>query len=184
MKINLLSLKNSALALSVLSFAVLSSCSNSAVNTEETKETVTNESSPSVAPGQTSDNNSVSVSPTTDENPQTAQAAAAGVTKMTFTETLHDFGNVKEGEKVTHMFKFKNTGDKPLIITNAKGSCGCTVPDYPRNPIAPGESSQIKVEYNSKGKKGSETKYVTLNANIEGGETKLTIKANVSEVAK
>jgi hypothetical protein len=76
-------------------------------------------------------------------------------------------------------FKFKNTGDKPLIISNAQGSCGCTVPDYPKEPVAPGASAEIKVKFNSKGKKGQETKFVTLTANTDPAETRLTIKANV-----
>lgn len=121
----------------------------------------------------------VSVNPTNTTEPQKNSNAAAGTTKISFAEEKHDFGNVKEGEKVTHMFKFKNSGDKPLIISDAKGSCGCTVPEYPKNPIAPGESGEIKVEFNSKDKPGKQTKYVTLNANTEPSEMRLTITANV-----
>ncbi len=104
---------------------------------------------------------------------------STGITTITFAKEKHDFGNVKEGKRVIYYFKFKNSGDKPLIIFEAKGSCGCTVPEYPINPIAPGQSGEIKVEFNSKGKSGKQTKYVTLNANTEPSEIRLIIKANV-----
>ncbi|MGB0864187.1 MAG: DUF1573 domain-containing protein, partial [Saprospiraceae bacterium] len=70
-------------------------------------------------------------------------------TVMAFTNEEFDFGTVNEGEKVKHTFKFKNTGKEPLIISNAKGSCGCTVPKWPREPIAPGASGDVVVEFNS-----------------------------------
>ncbi|MBK6611264.1 MAG: DUF1573 domain-containing protein [Sphingobacteriales bacterium] len=91
----------------------------------------------------------------------------------------HDWGNIKEGEVVNHTFKFKNTGKEPLIISSAKGSCGCTVPSFPKEPIAPGATSEIKVEFNSKGKKNQQTKTVTINANTDPNPTRLTIKSNV-----
>ena len=92
-------------------------------------------------------------SPTPTSNPLNANepAVPAGpITTLAFEETEYDFGMVMEGEKVVHDYKFTNTGDEPLIISNAKGSCGCTVPDWPREPIAPGESSVIKVQFDSK----------------------------------
>lgn len=119
------------------------------------------------------------VNPVDANNPQTVEVDPASATTMAFNEQEFDFGTLKDGEKVTHVFKFKNTGDKPLTISNARGSCGCTVPDYPKTPIAPGEQGEIKVEFNSQGKKGQQTKYVTVNANTIPGETKLTIKADV-----
>ena len=77
---------------------------------------------------------------------------AGPITTIAFEETEYDFGMVMEGEKVVHDYKFTNTGEEPLIISNAKGSCGCTVPDWPREPIAPGESGVIKVQFDSKNK--------------------------------
>ena len=87
-------------------------------------------------------------------------------------EKAFDFGPLQEGEKVEHVFEFTNTSSNPLTISNAKGSCGCTVPEWPKEPIAPGEKGEIKVKYDSKGKKGLQNKTVTLN-------TTLTIKADV-----
>jgi hypothetical protein len=119
------------------------------------------------------------VNPVDANNPQTPEVDPANATSIAFNEETFDFGTVKAGEKVTHLFKFKNTGTKPLTISNARGSCGCTVPEYPKTPIAPGEQGEIKVVFDSNGKNGAQTKYVTLNANTIPGETKLTIKADV-----
>jgi hypothetical protein len=75
------------------------------------------------------------------------------------------FGTINEGDKVEHTFSVKNTGAKPLIIANAYGSCGCTVPEYPREPIATGATAAIKVTFNSTGKKGEMHKSVTMQMN-------------------
>lgn len=115
------------------------------------------------------------------KTPATPEAAEPDAPKTTvnFENTTHDFGNIKEGDVVNHVFKFKNTGDEPLIISSAKGSCGCTVPEWPKEPIPPGADSEIKVQFNSKGKKNKQTKTVTINANTDPNPTRLTIKAEV-----
>jgi hypothetical protein len=98
---------------------------------------------------------------------------------MEFKDTLHNFGNMQEGEMATYDFEFTNTGKTPLIINNALGSCGCTVPDYPHEPIAPGKSSAIKVKFNSADKNGSQNKSVSLSTNSKRGNYMLYIKAEV-----
>lgn len=100
------------------------------------------------------------------------------LTSLSFSETEHDFGTVNEGDLVSYTFTVTNTGDEPLIISNCKGSCGCTVPVCPQQPIMPGESGEIPVEYNSKGKEGLDTKTVTVTANTEPAANILTIKVN------
>lgn len=102
-------------------------------------------------------------------------------TVMTFPKMEHDFGKIAEGSSVTHVFKFKNTGNFPLTITNARGSCGCTVPKYPTTAIAPGQEGEIEVVFNSAGKQGMQQKTVTLVANTTPAETVLTIKAEVEK---
>jgi hypothetical protein len=81
---------------------------------------------------------------------------------IAFEADFHDFGEISEGTVAEHVFTFTNEGDGPLIISNAQGSCGCTVPIWPRNPIAPGATGEIKVSFNSKGRAGKQDKRVTL----------------------
>jgi len=112
-----------------------------------------------------------------------ASIPAGPLTTIELPESSFDFGEITEGEKVNHVFSFKNTGSEPLVISNAKGSCGCTVPDWPREPILPGESGEIKVQYDSKGKgqpEGrAESKRVTITANTDPANSYLTIKGKV-----
>ncbi|MGA8853821.1 MAG: DUF1573 domain-containing protein [Christiangramia sp.] len=99
--------------------------------------------------------------------------------EITFEESEFDFGNIAKGTPVEHVFKFTNTGDAPLVITNASSSCGCTVPTYPKNEtIAPGESSELLVKFNGSGN-GQVTKTVTVSANTEAGKEQIKIKAFV-----
>jgi hypothetical protein len=101
------------------------------------------------------------------------------VSKLSFEKLEHDFGTIKEGEVVQHIFKFKNSGNSPLVITNATGTCGCTVPQWPKDPIAPGKSGEIKVSFDSKGKSGVEEKEVYVMANTIPNKTTLRIKSLV-----
>lgn len=98
---------------------------------------------------------------------------------MTFEKTEHDFGSIVQGTPVETSFKFTNTGDAPLIITNAKSTCGCTIPEYPKDePIAPGESGELLVKFNGAGK-NTIIKVVTVTANTEKGSESIRIKAFV-----
>lgn len=110
----------------------------------------------------------------------TAQVPADGkYPTMTFQKEEHDFGTIKQGDKVSTDFKFKNTGEADLIITSARGSCGCTVPDYPKTAIKPGETGNIKVSFDSKGKQGKTNKNVTILCNTKEGNKVLNIHANI-----
>lgn len=111
--------------------------------------------------------------------PQTPPVPSGPKTKMTFAESTYNFGSVTDGEKVEHIYKFKNTGNDPLIISNAQGSCGCTVPQWPKEPIAPGKSGEIKVVFDSKGKVGKQNKTVTITANTEPATTTINITGEV-----
>jgi len=104
--------------------------------------------------------------------------------EMTFEHKEYDFGKITQGDKVNHDFKFRNTGDADLIISYARGSCGCTVPEYPKTPIKAGESGVIKVSFNSAGKSGEVEKTVTLSCNTKEGNEVLTIKANIDVPVK
>lgn len=99
---------------------------------------------------------------------------------MTFEEKEFDFGTVAEGTEVSHEFKFKNTGKAPLIVVNAKGSCGCTIPTWSKDPIAPGAEGTMLVKFNSTGKPNAQSKNVTITANTEAGTEVITIKGFVT----
>ena len=119
--------------------------------------------------------NSTTAAATSSANPSTAGPV------MTFDKTVHDFGTINEGDKVTTVFSFKNTGSEDLIIVDARGSCGCTVPQYPKNTaIAPGESGEITVSFDSNNKPGNQQKSVTLSANTASGREMLRIKSLVT----
>lgn len=100
--------------------------------------------------------------------------------QMEFEAVEWDFGTIEQGEVVEYAFKFKNTGTDPLIISSAKGSCGCTVPEWPREPVAPGESGVIDVKFNSKGKKGKQNKRVTLTTNMVPSKKVLIVKGQIN----
>ena len=125
---------------------------------------------------------------TTQTNPATPVVPVGPLTSIVFEESSYDFGEVMEGEKVVHIYKFKNTGKEPLVISNAKGSCGCTVPDWPREPIAVGASGEIRVQFDSKGKGkvggGPQAKKVTITANTDPANTFLDIKGVVNKPAE
>jgi len=100
-------------------------------------------------------------------------------TQITFAENSYDFGKINEGEIVEHTFTFKNTGTAPLIIRDVKASCGCTIPEWTKEPVQPGQEGKLEVKYNSSGKEGKISKTVTVFANTEPAETKLEIEAEV-----
>jgi len=106
-------------------------------------------------------------------------AQAVYYPEMSFEATEHDFGSIAKGTAVEHVFKFTNTGKAPLVITNASSSCGCTVPEYPRNEsIAPGETREMLVKFDGSGQ-GQTTKTVNITANTEKGTEQVRIKAFV-----
>jgi hypothetical protein len=115
----------------------------------------------------------------TDKTSVKSPVTKLGSPKFTFVEEEHDFGLLVDGEKVAYSFVFTNTGDAPLIISNAKGSCGCTVPNWPKDPIAPGEKGAIDVSFNSSGRKGIQNKAVTLTANTNPNRKVIKIKAEI-----
>lgn len=98
---------------------------------------------------------------------------------MTFKETEFDFGTIKADKKVNHTFTFTNTGQAPLVIESATATCGCTVPEWPKEPVAPGKTGTIKVEFDPTGKSGQQSKQITITANTDPQINQLTIKTNI-----
>ncbi|QNF34381.1 DUF1573 domain-containing protein [Adhaeribacter swui] len=143
-------------------------CNNSNSNSEgDSTETTASASTPAV--------NAVANPNLTNE--QVMSNADAPV--MTFTEMEHDFGDIKPGAVVKHTFTFKNTGKSPLIISNASATCGCTVPEWPKDPVAPGAEGKIDVQFDSHGKTGQQSKTITIEANTQPSTNQIAIKTNI-----
>lgn len=114
-------------------------------------------------------------------NDESANKSQFANTNVQFETEEHDFGTVKQHSENDYVFRFTNTGQEPLLIENAQGSCGCTVPDYPKEPIMPGDEGVIKVKYSPGTQIGAQTKTVAITSNTEPRVRNLYIKANVVE---
>lgn len=112
--------------------------------------------------------------------PATKAAQTAGPA-ITFEEVKYDFGSVVQGGTVDHTFKFKNTGTAPLVISNIGVSCGCTTPEWTKDPVAPGKTGTISAHFNSTGKMGMQNKVLTIESNATGGSTTVSLVGEVKE---
>jgi len=122
------------------------------------------------------------------KNPVTASPdsgkAKSSLPVFQFKDEEHDFGSITQGEKISYAFRFKNVGVTDLVIRSANGSCGCTVPEWPKDPIPPGKEGLINVTFNSEGKEGMQHKTVTLIANTIPNTKVLTITGEVVPAGK
>jgi hypothetical protein len=117
------------------------------------------------------------------DNPNVASETEApnpNAPVMTFAETEHNFGDIKPGDVVKHTFNFTNSGKSPLLIENATASCGCTTPNWTKDPIAPGGKGTIEVQFDSHGKSGLQNKQVSIRANTQPSITQIAIRANIA----
>lgn len=121
------------------------------------------------------------VSPELITNPISASGKKASGTLpvMVFEQTKHDFGIMVQGEKLSYTFKFTNTGGSDLIISDASSTCGCTIPDFSKAPVKPGEQGKVEVIFNSAGKSGTVSKSIRLLTNAQPNTTELDIIAEV-----
>lgn len=118
-------------------------------------------------------------------NPDAAVAAAQTPveipkTAIEFEETHYSFGKVRNGDKVEHVYRFKNVGDKPLLISKVEAGCGCTAPSFTNAPVAPGETGEITIAFNSTNRGGFQEKSVTVFSNAEEPAIRLLFDADVS----
>jgi hypothetical protein len=114
------------------------------------------------------------------QNPNSAEGTQnVKLPVFEFAKEFHDFGRVIQGEQVSFGFKFKNAGDAMMLISNVRSSCGCAVASFPDQPMKPGEEGVISVQFDSRGRRGSQVKTVTLMANTQPNTKQLTIQANV-----
>lgn len=112
------------------------------------------------------------------EQAQKRDEATSSFPEMTFDKQVHDFGDIAQGTAVEHIFTFTNTGKSPLVISNARSSCGCTIPEYTREPIAPGATGELLVKFDGSGR-GNVTKTITVATNTERTNETIRIRANV-----
>ena len=116
-----------------------------------------------------------------DEASNAREMALKDSTTVLVIDSTHNFGRVTDGDMVEYKFRFLNTGKKPLIITNASASCGCTVPEKPDLPILSGDTGYIKVVFNSKGRAGSTHKSIHVTSNAKPVFTDLLLTGEVVE---
>lgn len=112
--------------------------------------------------------------------PATATTKAAGP-QIKFMEEKYDFGSIKQGDIVDHVFKFKNTGTQPLVISNIGVSCGCTTPDWTKEPVMPGKMGMVSAKFNSAGKMGMQTKVLTIESNSAAGAATVSLVGEVKD---
>ena len=115
-----------------------------------------------------------------DDAVKQAAAALLDTTTVQLIDSAYNFGTIAEGEKVTHNFRFKNSGKKPLVITSATASCGCTIPEKPEKPVLPGDTSFIKVVFNSSGKRNHNEKHIMVMANTNPPFPDLVLAGDVT----
>jgi len=113
-----------------------------------------------------------------------ATVPAADAAVISFEKDSYNFGNVTQGEKVYYSYKFKNTGKSPLIVLNATATCGCTVPEVPKEPVKPGDEGVIKVVFDSNGKQGLQDKVITVTSNANPAIAELHLTGEVKEQTK
>lgn len=114
--------------------------------------------------------------------PANAQTKVAGP-QIQFEEMKYDFGSIKTGDVVEHTFKFKNVGTQPLVISNIGVSCGCTTPDWTKEPVMPGKSGTVTAKFNSTGKMGMQNKVLTIESNSAGGNAMVSLVGDVKDAA-
>ncbi|UKB83497.1 DUF1573 domain-containing protein [Chryseobacterium sp. MEBOG06] len=162
----------SIIALSIIGFGLVS-CKKENKETQNA-ETIVTDSAAAVTP----------VIGDSTAHPATGEAAAAPVsnepsTSLALSESNFDFGKIKKGDKVEHVYEVTNTGKNPLIISEVKPGCGCTAPDFTKEPIMPGKKGKITLHFDSSNFDGNVQKYADVFANVEKAPIKLTFTANI-----
>ncbi|OKL40725.1 DUF1573 domain-containing protein [Pontibacter flavimaris] len=162
--------KNLFLVAGMAIMMLATSCENNKAGND----TVAENTTAAEAPVQPIENPNVVATATQGETAATGNSAV-----MSFEQTEYDFGSIQEGETIEHTFEFTNTGSTPLVIESATATCGCTVPEWTKSPVAPGEKGSVAVKFNSNGKPGQQQPTVTIRANTEPNIVRVSMKGSV-----
>ncbi|MDR2236776.1 MAG: DUF1573 domain-containing protein [Chryseobacterium sp.] len=162
----------SIIALSIIGFGLVS-CKK---ENKETQGTETTTDSTAAATGATADS---ATTPVTAEAGVASPVSNQPSTSIALAESNFDFGNIKKGNKVEHVYEITNTGNNPLVISEVKPGCGCTAPDFTKEPILPGKKGKITLHFDSTNFDGNVQKYADVFANVEKSPIRLTFTANI-----
>lgn len=162
----------SIIALSIIGFGLVS-CKK---ENKETQSTETTTDSTAAATGATADS---ATTPATTEAGVASPVSNQPSTSIALAESNFDFGNIKKGNKVEHVYEITNTGNNPLVISEVKPGCGCTAPDFTKEPILPGKKGKITLHFDSTNFDGNVQKYADVFANVEKSPIRLTFTANI-----
>lgn len=165
----------SIIALSVIGFGFVS-CKK---ENKETTGTETTSDSDSAATSSTTVTGDSAVAPASTETATQAPVSNQPLTTIALSESNFDFGKIKKGDKVEHVYEITNTGNNPLVISEVKPGCGCTAPDFTKEPIMPGKKGKITLHFDSTNFDGNVNKYADVFANVEKAPIKLTFTANI-----
>jgi 3-oxoacyl-ACP reductase-like protein len=167
----------SIIALSVIGFGMVS-CKKENKETATGSETaaMTADSANATAPAPMGDS---AAAPATEQTAAAATASKQPLTTIALSESNFDFGKIKKGDKVQHVYEVTNTGSNPLVISEVKPGCGCTVPDFTKDPIMPGKKGKITLHFDSSNFDGNVSKFADVFANVEKMPVKLTFTANI-----
>ncbi len=166
----------SVIALSIIGFGLVS-CKKENKETATGTETATVDSTVTAAGSMAAPGDSA-MAPATAEA-ATGAAANQPLTTIALSESNFDFGKIKKGDKVEHVYEVTNTGSNPLVISEVKPGCGCTAPDFTKEPIMPGKKGKITLHFDSSNFDGNVNKYADVFANVEKTPVKLTFTANI-----
>lgn len=164
----------SIIALSVIGFGLVSCKKEENKTTENTEVSGVDSTN---AP--TTDSTTAPVTPAVAGTETAAPKSNQPTTTIALSESNFDFGNIKKGSKVNHVYEVTNTGTTPLIISEVKPGCGCTAPDFTKDPIMPGKKGKITLSFDSTNFDGAVNKYADVFANVENAPVKLTFNANI-----
>lgn len=168
----------SIIALSVIGLGLVS-CKKEENKGIQNSETAASDSTITVNPA---DSAGTAASVTPPATGGTAQAPAVSnqpLTTIALSQSSYDFGNIKKGDKVSHVYEITNTGKNPLVISEVKPGCGCTAPEFTKDPILPGKKGKITLSFDSSSFDGAVQKYADVFANVENAPIKLTFNANI-----